>query len=234
MKGIGKDKRHHLGRSCAVPRVLRVLPPFFLLMMFNSVELCAQVSDGELCSTYRAGHSRAEDYRLKRGDHEVGIWGAGSFDSPTPIGSTYRPVAMLGLRYGRILGTNQLGTLAYVADLIPIQIVFDQENGRSTGRKVYGTGINYGGLKISYLRRSRVKPYAGGSGGLVFYTRPVPLEGRKLNFTYSLDVGIDIFTAKKRTLTVGYRFYHASNGVNTRANVGTNDNLISIGFSFFR
>lgn len=141
---------------------------------------------------------------------------------------------MLGLRYGRIVGTNHLGTLEYVADIIPIQVVFDQEDGRGTGGNVYGVGINYGGLKVSYLRRSRVKPFISVSGGLIVYTRPVPLKGRKLNFTYSLDGGLDIFTDKKRALTVGYKFYHASDAVHTKANIGTNDNMISIGFSFFR
>jgi hypothetical protein len=153
---------------------------------------------------------------------------------PTPFGTTYRPIAMLGLRYGRIVGTNHLGTLEYVADIIPIQVVFDQEDGRGTGGNVYGVGINYGGLKVSYLRRSRVKPFISVSGGLIVYTRPVPLKGRKLNFTYSLDGGLDIFTDKKRALTVGYKFYHASDAVHTKANIGTNDNMISIGFSFFR
>jgi len=174
------------------------------------------------------------EYRLVKGDTEFAVWGASSFDAPTLIGSTYRPLAMLGLRYGRIVGTNHLGTLEYVADVIPLNLVFNQRDGRGIVGKVYGVGINYGGLKVSYLRRSRVKPFVSMSGGLVFYARPVPREGRKLNFTYSLDFGVDIFASKKKALTFGYKFYHASDGVHRNENIGTNDNMISIGLSFFR
>ncbi|MFZ0748160.1 MAG: acyloxyacyl hydrolase [Pyrinomonadaceae bacterium] len=141
---------------------------------------------------------------------------------------------MLGLRYGRIVGTNHLGTLSYVADIIPIQIAFNQPDEQGIRRNVYGVGINYGGVKVSYLRRSRVKPFAGGSGGLVFYTRRVPLEGRKLNVTYSLDAGLDIFTGRKQAITVAYKFYHASDAISRKANIGTNDNMISVGFSLFK
>ncbi len=141
---------------------------------------------------------------------------------------------ILGLRYGRIVGTNHLGTLEYVADIIPIQVVFNQKGVRGTRGDVSGVGINYGGLKVSYLRRSRVKPFVGVGGGLLLYARPVPLEGRKLNLTYSLDAGLDIFTGKKQALAIGYKFYHASDAIHTKANIGTNDNMISIGFSFYR
>lgn len=194
----------------------------------------AQVSGGDPASGARVGAAKDEDYRLWRGDGEFTVWAAGSFDAPTPIGSTYRPITILGLRYGRIVGTNHLGSLEYVADIIPLQTVFDQKDGRGTRGNVFGVGINYGGLKVSYLRRSRVKPFVGVSGGLLIYARPVPPEGRKLNFTYSLDAGLDIFTRKRRALSLGYKFYHASDVVNRRANIGTNDNMISLGFSFYR
>lgn len=226
--------RAFVGCSLLARIVLQALLCFLIFLALNSVEVRAQVSNVESISAAQSGNSRDSNYRLLRGDNEFAIWGAGSFDAPTLIGSTYRPIAMLGLRYGRIMGTNQLGTLEYVVDIIPIQVVFDQENGRGTKGNVYGAGINYGGLKVSYLRRSRVKPFVSVSGGFIVYTRRVPLEGRNLNFTYSLDGGLDIFTGKKRALTVGYKFYHASDAVHTKDNIGTNDNMISIGFSLFR
>jgi lipid A 3-O-deacylase PagL len=234
MKKNTKKTRVYVGRSFLARSISQASLFFLIFGALNLVQIRAQASSGESSLAAQSGAPKDDDYKLRRGDNEFAVWGAGSFDAPTPIGSTYRPIAMLGLRYGRILGANHLGTLEYVADVIPIQIVFNPQNVRGAGDCVYGVGINYGGLKVSYLRRSRVKPFVGVSGGLIVYTRPVPLEGRKLNFTYSLDAGLDIFTSKKQALTVGYKFYHASNAVTTNANIGTNDNMISIGFSFFR
>lgn len=214
-----------------------ILPTSLFCLAFlavNPIQIGAQVSNAEFNPGTQVVSPKDGEYRHLRGDTEIAVWGAGSFDAPTLIGSTYRPLAMLGLRYGRILGTNHLGTLEYVADVIPLNLVFDQPDGRGGVGNVYGLGINYGGLKVSYLRRSRVKPFVGISGGLVFYARPVPREGRKLNVTYSLDFGVDIFASGKQALSVGYKFYHASDAVHRNANIGTNDNMISIGFSFFR
>jgi len=208
---------------------------FFLISAaFYPAQVRGQISGGEPGSASQSEAAKSEGYKLWRGDNEFAVWAAGSFDAPTPIGSTYRPVTMLGVRYGRIVGTNHLGALEYVADIIPLQLVFDQKDRRATRSNVYGVGINYGGLKVSYLRRSRVKPFAVANGGILIYTRAVPLEGRKLNFTYSLGAGLDIFTRKKRAISLGYKFYHASDAVNRRANIGTNDNMLSIGFSFYR
>ena len=231
----GKMRGAHVDRSCVARSVLQASLFFLIFVALNTVQIRAQVSSGESGSAAQSGAPSNGDYKLKRGDNEFGVWGAGSFDAPTLIGNTaYRPTAMLGLRYGRVVGTTDWATFAYVVDVIPVQVVFDQEDGRGARRNVYGVGVNYGGLKMSFLRRSRVKPFAGISGGLIAYSRPVPLEGRKLNFTYSLDAGLDIFTGKKRALTVGYKFYHVSNAFTGKTNIGTNDNMINIGFSFFR
>ncbi|CAN5582255.1 hypothetical protein BH20ACI3_BH20ACI3_42360 [soil metagenome] len=230
-----KMRGYQVGRSCVARRILQASLFFLVFMAWNSIQIRAQLPSGESGSSAQSGDPGGADYKLRRGNNEFAVWGAGSFDAPTLIGNTaYRPTAMLGLRYGKVVGTTDWATFTYVADLIPLQVVFDQEDGQAARRNVYGVGANYGGLKMSFLRRYRVKPFAGISGGLIVYSRPVPLEGRKLNLTYSLDAGLDIFTGKRRALTVGYKFYHVSNAFTAKTNVGTNDNMISLGFSFFR
>lgn len=175
-------------------------------------------------------------YRLKKGTNEFGVWVAGSFNAPTPIGnSAYRPTLKTGLRFGRILGTTSWATFEYVADFIPLEVVFDQPaSGGGARSNVYGIGVNYGGLKVALLRRSRVKPFMGISGGVNSYSRAIPVNGRKVNLTYELNGGIDVFLRPKRALTIGYKFYHMSNAFTATSNIGTNDNMVTVGFSLFR
>lgn len=214
---------------------------FIAALFLSSVD--AQVSGPRTDPTLPKSEveSKSEpSYRLSKGMNEFGAWMAGSFNSATPIGNTaYRPTLRLGLRYARIVGTTRWATFAYVMDLVPVEVVFNQESAQVAGQpphrsNVYGLGGNYGGLKISFLRRARVKPFAGFSAGLIYYSRPVPLNGRRLNFTYELSGGVDIFLKPKRALTLSYQFYHVSNLFTAPANIGTNDNLIRIGFSCFK
>jgi hypothetical protein len=73
----------------------------------------------------------------------------------------------------RILGTTPWATFEYVADFIPLEAVFDQPaSGGAARSSVYGIRVNYGGLKIDLLRRSRVKPFTGISGGVIRYSVP--------------------------------------------------------------
>jgi Lipid A 3-O-deacylase (PagL) len=209
------------------------------LVTFAAASACAQGStDPATASAQTVSDATKSDpaYRLEKGTNEFGVWVAGSFKSTTPIGNTaYRPTLIAALRFGRILGTTPWATFEYVADFIPLEAVFDQPaSGGGARSNVYGIGVNYGGLKIDLLRRSRVKPFTGISGGVIRYSQAIPANGRKVNLTYELTSGIDVFLRPKRALTIGYKFYHMSNAFTATSNIGTNDNMITVGFSLFR
>lgn len=192
------------------------------------------------CDSVPKSGVESKSYLLTKGMNEFGVWIAGSFNSRTPIGNVaYRPTMRLGLRYGRIVGTTRWASFTYVADLVPIEVVFNQESAQIAGQptrrsNVYGVGGNYGGIKVSFRRRARVKPFAGFSAGLIFYSRPIPINGRKFNVTYELSGGIDVFLKPLRALTLSYKFHHVSNLFTAAVNIGTNDNMVCIGFSFFK
>lgn len=230
-----KTSGAHVDGSSVARSILQSSLFFLIFVALTSAQIRAQVSSGESGSADQSGAPSDGDYKLRKGDNQFGVWVAGSFKAPTLIGNTaYRPTTMLGLRYGRVVGSIGGVTFTYVADLIPVQVVFDREDGQTARRTVYGVSVNYAGMKISILRRSRVKPFVGISGGVIVYSRPIPHDGRKLNLTYSLDGGVDIFIRKKRALTIGYKFYHVSNAFTAERNIGTNDNMITVGYSFLR
>jgi hypothetical protein len=199
-------------------------------------------SSGEsLTAAANEGGSGEPPYRLKRAMNEYGLWGAASVDSKTPLGNTaYRRTWMAGLRYGRLVGVKKGVSFEYTLDLIPVEVVFNSQEsrilheGKRSSATVYGMGLCPGGLKLSFAPRSRFKPFLGMSGGLVIYAEALPLDGRKLNFWVSLDGGVQIFTRPKRAIILGYKYHHVSNAFTAPVNIGTNVNMLTVGYSLFK
>jgi hypothetical protein len=142
------------------------------------------------------------------------LWGGGSFDSPTFIGTSEdRKFLILGLRYGRVLATTPNAAFEYTFDVIPAAMVFQPAGSRFTasgedrGRaSVYGAGLAPIGLKFIFRRQRRARPFVDGSGGSLYFREPVPVNipgATKFNRTFDFGGGIQIPVGSNRALTFG-------------------------------
>jgi len=178
---------------------------------------------------------------LKRGVNEWGVWGAISIKSRTPIGRTiYRTTWLAGIRYGRVVGVKLRTAFEYTLDFVPMELVLNDEGGAPSEsgviptQDVYGFGFWPAGIKFSWWRKNRIKPFLGINGGMVFFTQPVPFEGRRLNIAGNLDAGIQFQVGERGAITLAYKYHHVSNAYTAERNVGTNVNMLMVGYSIFK
>jgi hypothetical protein len=98
---------------------------------------------------------------------------------------------------------------------------------------VYGFGIWPAGIKFILGEGCKIKPFVGINSGLVLFNSPVPWEGRRANVAGNLDAGIHFMLNEDRALTIAYKYHHVSNAYTAERNVGTNVNMIMVGYSWF-
>jgi hypothetical protein len=202
------------------------------------------------------GQTAATSRGLEKGTNEFGAWGGGSFDSPTLIGrSENARFLSAAFRYARVLAAGHGVALKYTLDAVPLALlsyerfrfvpqsnpnVFRLERDRRT---VYGAGLAPVGFQLNFRRRNRVQPFAGTSGGFLYFTEPVPDErsaieperrGAHFNFTADFGGGVQWLTGERRAVTFGYKYHHLSNGFRAPVNPGFDSNLFYVGFSVFR
>jgi hypothetical protein len=181
-------------------------------------------------------------YYLNKGLNEWGVWGGGSFDSPTVLGTAEdRKFLILALRYGRILGGSKRIAYEYTVDAVPLAVVFQPDFVRAFNRhpdhSIYGAGISPIGLKANFNRQGRIKPFVSGSAGFLYFKHPVPFDvplATRFNFTFDFSGGVQIFTDSRRAVTLGYRWHHISNAYRSGVNPGLDANIFYAGFSLFR
>ena len=193
---------------------------------------------------------------LEKGMNEFGVWGGGSFDSPTLIGKEENArFGLAAFRYARVLAAGNGMALKYTVDAVPLAVlsyerfrfvpqatpnVFRLEQDRKTAHAVGLTPI---GFQLNFRRRKRAQPFAETSGGFLYFTQPVPDErssvepnrrGAHFNFTADFGGGVQLLTDKRRAYTFGYKYHHLSNGFRAPVNPGFDSNLFYFGFSIFR
>ena len=224
--------------------VLRIVGTLIFTLLAMTSQARAQGTPNQVTPDSRSGSQAAsqDSYNLDKGMNEYGIWGGGSFDSPTVIGTAEdRKFFTLGLRYGRILGGSKRVAYEYTVDAVPIAVVFQPEFARAFNRNpdrsIYGAGISPIGFKVNFNRQGRVKPFASTSGGFLYFRRPVPVDiplATKFNFTFDFGGGVQIFTGSRRAVTLGYKFQHISNAGRSEVNPGLDANVFYVGFSWFK
>ena len=188
-----------------------------------------------------AGQSRGV-YGMERAANEYGVWGGGSFGSPTLIGATERVrLGLVAFRYARVLARGENLALKYTLDAVPVAAmsfpVFETTAGgtREVRRTITGAGLSPVGFQLNFRRRQRVQPFAQASGGFLYFGERVPTSsGAQFNFTGDFGGGVQWKTGARRAWTVGYRYHHVSNGYRADVNPGFDSNLFYVGFSIFR
>ncbi|MDQ3687654.1 MAG: acyloxyacyl hydrolase [Acidobacteriota bacterium] len=193
---------------------------------------------------------------IETGANEFGVWGGGSFDSPTLIGSAEDArFAVAALRYARVLVAGRGLVFKYTVDAIPVATLFyDSYIAIPTGiasdyrierrrKSVYAAGLAPIGLQLNFARRRRVQPFASGSVGFLYFKEVIPdnrsivfpdERGAQFNYTADFGGGIQVFTRPRRALTFGYKYHHISNGFRAPVNPGFDSNLFYAGYSIFR
>ncbi|MFL6231171.1 MAG: acyloxyacyl hydrolase [Pyrinomonadaceae bacterium] len=204
----------------------------------------------------RSAASPSTPFALEKGMNEFGVWGGGSFDSPTLIGKSENArFGLVAFRYARVLAAGNGMAFKYTIDAVPLALlsyersrfvpqtppnIFHLEQDRQT---VYAAGLTPIGFQVNFRRRKRVQPFAATSGGFLYYTQPVPDErstvepnrrGAHFNFTADFGGGVQVLTGERRAYTFGYKYHHLSNGYRAPINPGFDSNLFYFGFSIFR
>ncbi len=202
---------------------------FSIRLGFAAAIACAVLS-----APVHGAETATSSYALRKGMNEFGVWAGGSPDSNVAIGKTPdTSLALLGLRYGRVLGDWDWASLQYTLDIIPAAGVFASESVRRDNA-IYGWGLSPLGLKFNFGQQSWVKPFVGASVGFLYFTDDVPVpRSSRFNFTPEFGVGVQFFTTPSHAITIGYKYHHISNGNTHRRNPGLDSNVIYAGFSFF-
>jgi hypothetical protein len=191
--------------------------------------------------------SQSTSEGIQKRDNEWGIWGGISFDSPTLIGKT--PDARsgnIGLRYGRVLKTSKTVAFEWTIDAVPLSIISNSRlipvfsgNGFTVysprRRSVPGWGAAPIGLKFNFRRNRRVQPFGQATGGFLYFSAQVPdANTSQFNFTFDFSGGVQVVNDNRRSVTIGYKYQHISNGYTGIYNPGVDVQMIFVGFSVFR
>lgn len=179
------------------------------------------------------------------GKNELSVWGGASPDSTSFIGKTQDArFGIVAVRYARRFNNNDTVNLRYTADFVPVAAIsfpFFQAVQTSANtfridrvrRRVYAYGAAPLGLQLNFRPRKKVQPFVGASGGFLYFREPIPdFTGTRFNFTGEAGGGVDFRMRKNRAVTVGYKYYHVSNGYRGIYNPGFDNNLFYVGFRF--
>ena len=103
---------------------------------------------------------------------------------------------------------------------------------------MYGVGLNPIGLKLELFSRGRWRPFVASSAGILISARPVPVDsigGTRFNFALDAQAGLSYYSSSsRRSITVGYKYLHISNGDISRFNPGLDVHMLFAGYSWSR
>jgi opacity protein-like surface antigen len=163
--------------------------------------------------------------------NELGVWVEGQFGNGHAFGSTTDSrMYQVEARYGRLVFTNRLIALRYVADVVPLSVVGDP---RANGQRVYayGAGGSPIGAQVNFLHGRRIQPFLTSGGGFLYFNRQM-FGATQFNFTAQLGAGVQVFTSRHHSIDFGYKYHHISNANLGHINPGMDSHLVFVGVSF--
>lgn len=198
-----------------------------------------------LLITLAASVFAQNDYET--GKNEFTVWGGYSPDSSTLIKGTGRiedaQFGMVAFRYARRFNNSDKVNLKYTADVIPAAflnyrdfVILPTTPQTITSERTtrYGFGASPLGIQANFRPRKRVQPFIEATGGLLYLSKRTPnYVGTRFQFTADVGGGIEFKLKEKRAFTVGYKYFHISNGNRGVQNPGFDNNLIYVGYTFF-
>lgn len=197
------------------------------------------------CLAFLASAVFAQNEEL--GKNELTVWGGFSPDSSTLIKALGRTedarFGIVAFRYSRRFNNNDTVNLKYTADVVPAAFLNypDIELSSTTPPTIqavrptrYAFGVAPLGLQMNFRPRKNVQPFIGASGGMLYFDQRTPnFFGTRFAYTADVGAGVEFRLKEKRSLTVGYKYYHISNGDRGIENPGFDNNLFYVGYTFF-
>lgn len=152
-----------------------------------------------------------------------------------------RKFAMTSFRYGKVLGTVKNVTYEYAVEVIPVAMAIKNEvrSGKASGTptqraRTYAFGIQPLSFRFIFMPDRRLKPFVRVGAGFIFSAKPIPVPGSTTyNFIGDFGGGLMYHVTRKRTVNVGYRYFHISNMNIGDVNPGYNANVFYVGYSLF-
>lgn len=183
------------------------------------------------------------------GKNEFTAWGGFSPDSNTFVKAVGRTedarFGIVAFRYSRRFNNSDKYNLKYTADVVPaaflnypdVEIVGGPTGlpigFRSTRPTRYAFGAAPLGLQVNFRPRKKVQPFLGASGGMLYFSKRTPnFTGTRFAYTADIGGGLEFRLKNKKSLTLGYKYYHISNGGRGIENPGFDNNLLYIGYTF--
>ena len=187
------------------------------------------------------------DDEYETGKNEFTVWGGFSPDSSTVFKGTGRTrdarFGIVAFRYARRFNNSDAVNLKYTIDAVPLAVLnYPDIEVTSPPSAVlqsvrptrYAMGIAPLGLQANFRPRKRVQPFLGASGGFLSFNERTPnFVGTRFAFTADVGGGVEFKLKEKRALTVGYKYYHISNGDRGLQNPGFDNNVFYLGYTFF-
>jgi hypothetical protein len=151
---------------------------------------------------------------------------------------------LFGVRYRQTMAQIGVGgpTLAYTGGVVGADLRIPRsarpalpDSTRPTSDfRALGLGLTPVGLELAGSAAARFRPFASGHTGFIYFFAPVPdRQGKSVNFTASVGIGLRVRVVDASMLTVGYRYHHTSNGFRGQINPGVDANLLYVGITLF-
>lgn len=220
------------------PVIVRTaLPLLALALCLSGVRPSQAQPNGETDAAHALEEKRAREappalrwVRKEPNRHEFSLWGGHAFDSFRALGKTRdATLSLMGGRYNRRLLTYGPHLLEYTAEasLYAYYTYPDSRPGREHRTdSVSGLGLSPLGFQVNFWNRRRVQPFVKSSAGLMFLARPFPdRRGTRTNFTFGVGGGLEITLSPNSSLSLGYTFFHLSNGETGQVNPGVDSGL---------
>lgn len=180
------------------------------------------------------GRARGQSPEPANRNWDLEVWVAGATGEENRDSFAEAQIFSAGVSVGKVL-TDEIGDgwrrghLEYVFNLMPVFV-------HLTPQLLYGGGLEPVILRWnSGLRAGRVAPYLELAGGGLWTNGNLPAgETSAFNFTARGGGGIEIFAANKRSVDVGFRWWHISNANLGAKNPEFNGFQVSLGYHWFK
>jgi hypothetical protein len=189
-----------------------------------------------------------------QGTTEVSLLGVSRSPFKTAVGLRYRDFAFLALRrtWSAREDSASRVSISYVLEGVPLAVMTNNpvasyavpsssdpwDTGYHIEQRVgtvYAVGASPLGLRLGVKMTDRVSIVANGSGGFLFFDRPVPDPTlQKLNFTATAGLSVQRLIGKKRGVSIGYLRHHTSNAGRSEPNPGMNSNMLQVTLEIIR
>jgi hypothetical protein len=178
------------------------------------------------------GRAQAQSLPYEKGALDFALLGGGALPVDWLDANSERRVALAAVEFGRVMtgphGPGPLsGQFEMLLQAMPIVARGPQD--------FWGVGLTPLFLRWNFTGTARVKPYVEAAAGLMLIDWETPGLGRGTrNFYEQIGFGMRIGGTPRRSLMLGYRYLHISNGSPDLPSPGVETHLLYAGLSIIR